>query len=72
MPTADLPSWAVEVAPRCMTVFELAASLREAEPAVIGRLQDEKLLLDVRTLLPGEETALVEVLVGVLKGGVAS
>jgi L-seryl-tRNA(Ser) seleniumtransferase len=69
LPTADLPSWAVEVVPRAMTVNELAAGLRDGEPAVIGRLQDEKLLLDVRTLLPGEENALVEVLAVVLGGG---
>ncbi|KAF1085354.1 L-seryl-tRNA(Sec) selenium transferase [Sporotomaculum syntrophicum] len=69
LPTADLPSWGVEVAPRDMTVFDLAGRLREQEPAVIGRLQDEKLLLDLRTILPGEETTLVAVLTRVLKGG---
>ncbi|WP_449240280.1 L-seryl-tRNA(Sec) selenium transferase [Desulfoscipio gibsoniae] len=72
LPTADLPSWAVEVAPRNMTVDELAGILRESEPAVIGRLQDEKLLLDMRAILPGEESALVQVLSGVLKEGAPS
>jgi L-seryl-tRNA(Ser) seleniumtransferase len=62
MPTADLPSWAVEVLPQNITAQQLADRLRNEEPAVIGRLQDERLLLDVRTLLPGEEDALVAAL----------
>lgn len=70
LPVANLPSWAIEILPHSMSVFELAANLREAEPAVIGRLQDDKLLLDVRTLLHGEEDDLVKVVSRVLnKGG---
>ncbi|KJS13104.1 MAG: selenocysteine synthase [Peptococcaceae bacterium BRH_c8a] len=69
LPTANLPSLAVAVQPGGITVTELAARLRETEPAVIGRLQDDALLLDVRTLRPGEEDALVQVLAQVLAGG---
>jgi len=69
LPTAGLPSWGVEVVPLGMTVFELAGRLREEQPAVIGRLQDEKLLLDLRTILPGEERVVVKVLAGLFKGG---
>jgi len=72
LPTAALPSWAVEVAPRDMTVFELTARLREQEPALIGRLQDDRLMLDLRTILPGEESILVKLLTVVLKGGASS
>jgi len=72
LPTAALPSWAVEVSPRDMSVFELSVRLREQEPGLIGRLQDEKLLLDMRTILPGEESILVQVLTDVLKGGASS
>jgi len=69
LPTADLPSLAVAVLPGVITVTELAARLRETEPAVIGRLQDDALLLDVRTLRPGEEDALVQVISEALAGG---
>lgn len=69
LPTADLPSMAVAVQPEKITATELASHLRAAEPAVIGRLQDDALLLDVRTLRPGEEDALVEVLAEALAGG---
>ncbi len=69
LPTAMLPSFAVEVTPREITAAELAARLRETEPAVIGRLQDDKLLLDVRTLCAGEEELLVHAVTCALRGG---
>ena len=69
LPTADLPSLAVAVLPRSVTLTELAARLRDTEPAVLGRLQDDALLLDVRTLQPTEEDPLVQVLAQTLAGG---
>ncbi|MGB9825216.1 MAG: aminotransferase class V-fold PLP-dependent enzyme, partial [Desulfofundulus sp.] len=62
MPTADLPSVAVKVQPRQMNSENLARVLRAGEPAVMGRLQDESLILDMRTVLPGE----IEVLAGAI------
>ncbi|MFZ5646754.1 MAG: L-seryl-tRNA(Sec) selenium transferase [Bacillota bacterium] len=58
MPTADLPGWVVSVRPLFMAVEELAERLRNGDPAVIGRVQDGRLLMDVRTLLKGEEIIL--------------
>lgn len=69
LPTAQLPSRGVEISPRHISSTALAAALRETEPAVVGRLHDDKLILDVRTLQTGEEEALVRVLVQVLKQG---
>jgi L-seryl-tRNA(Ser) seleniumtransferase len=37
----------------------LAARLRRARPAVVGRLQDDRLVLDPRTVLPEQEESLV-------------
>jgi L-seryl-tRNA(Ser) seleniumtransferase len=73
LPTAELPSLAVEVLPLDLSVTELAGMLREEEPAVIGRLQDDRLILDLRTLLPGEDDLLADVITRVLeRGGVAA
>lgn len=69
LPTAELPSLAVEIQPIGCTVTELAAMLRKEEPAVIGRVQDDRLMLDLRTLLPGEDDILVEVITRVLEQG---
>jgi L-seryl-tRNA(Ser) seleniumtransferase len=37
----------------------LAAALRTGDPPVIGRIQEGRLLLDARTVLPGEDEALL-------------
>ena len=66
MPLAELPGFAVAVAPRDTSLQELTARLRSCNPPVIGRIQDDRLLLDPRTLLPGEEPLLVAALAEVL------
>ncbi len=40
----------------------LAARLRAGDPAVVGRIEDGRLLLDPRTVMPGEDEALVRAL----------
>ncbi|MFC4496875.1 L-seryl-tRNA(Sec) selenium transferase [Streptomyces ovatisporus] len=52
-PGAVLPSAAVRLAP------ELAAPLRTGRPAVVGRQHGRKLLLDLRTVQPQDDDALV-------------
>jgi len=36
----------------------LARALRRGQPAVVGRIEDDRLLLDLRTVLPGQDEAL--------------
>jgi len=38
----------------------VAEKLRSADPPVIGRVGEERLWLDVRTLLDGDEEAILE------------
>jgi len=52
-PGVELDSWAVELEGPKGTQA-LANALRDGSPPVVGRLVDDKLRLDVRTLLPGE------------------
>ena len=42
---------------------ELARRLRAGDPAVMGRVQGGKLLLDVRTVFPEQEAGLVQAVV---------
>ncbi|MFZ5597448.1 MAG: L-seryl-tRNA(Sec) selenium transferase [Bacillota bacterium] len=71
MPTADLPGWLVSVKPLTITVDSLASRLRDGEPAVVGRVQDEHLLLDVRTILKDEDLILAGALAAAMGREVA-
>ncbi|NJC87905.1 MAG: L-seryl-tRNA(Sec) selenium transferase [Desulfuromonas sp.] len=62
MPLAELPGFAVAVTPRHSSLQQLTEHLRHGDPPVIGRVQDDRLLLDPRTLLPGEDALLVKAL----------
>jgi L-seryl-tRNA(Ser) seleniumtransferase len=48
----------------------LAARLRAAEPPLVARIEDNRLLLDPRTVLPEQDAALIEVMRGALATGV--
>jgi L-seryl-tRNA(Ser) seleniumtransferase len=57
LPEVSLPSFAVAV--RAPDLSRLDAGLRASEPPVFGRIAEDTLLLDVRTLLPGDEDAVI-------------
>jgi L-seryl-tRNA(Ser) seleniumtransferase len=58
----QLPSSAVALSsPRC-SEDQLAALLRRGEPAVLGRIEDGRVLLDVRTLLSGDHERILAAL----------
>ena len=58
LPLAALPTRLVRVAVQGMSPTALEAALRGGDPPVICRLEDGRLLLDVRTLLP-EDPAII-------------
>jgi L-seryl-tRNA(Ser) seleniumtransferase len=60
LPDQAMPTWVVEVQAAALSDAELAYRLRTGTPAVMGRLRDEKLVLDVRTVFPEQEGQLVE------------
>jgi L-seryl-tRNA(Ser) seleniumtransferase len=60
LPDQAMPARVVEVQADGVSDAELARRLRTGTPAVMGRLRDGRLILDVRTVLPGQEEALVE------------
>jgi L-seryl-tRNA(Ser) seleniumtransferase len=59
LPEESLPSRVLALTAVSSTVEELAAGLRAADPPVIGRIDHDRLLLDPRTVQPGEDAALV-------------
>ncbi len=60
LPEETLPTWALAV--ESEHVSALAAQLRQATPAVIGRVESGRLLLDPRTVLPEQDAALLDAL----------
>jgi L-seryl-tRNA(Ser) seleniumtransferase len=57
-----LDSSAVAVRPLRGSDDELAATLRRGDPAIVARIEDGRLLFDVRTLLDGDDRSIVEAL----------
>jgi L-seryl-tRNA(Ser) seleniumtransferase len=53
-PEYPLPSWAVAVTHPHLSAEQLDAALRRGAPPIVGRINRERLLLDVRTVLPGQ------------------
>ncbi|MBM7645232.1 L-seryl-tRNA(Ser) seleniumtransferase [Scopulibacillus daqui] len=54
MPDVDLESYGVAIKHRKLAAHSLACELRKGEPAVIGRIQDEDLIIDCRTVADNE------------------
>ncbi len=72
MPTAELPTYLVTCVVQHLSVEELSAQLRLAEPAVVGRVQDNKYQVDLRTVQPEEVELLAEVIARVINSGEVS
>jgi L-seryl-tRNA(Ser) seleniumtransferase len=58
LPTVELPTAAVALGATAEAARALDVALRGAEPPVIGRIADDRLLLDCRTVLPEQVATL--------------
>ncbi len=67
LPTVDLPTALVAIRHGRRSPDELAAALRAGDPPVVARIADDRLVLDLRTVLPGEEDELRDALLRVLR-----
>jgi len=59
IPEKDFPTYAVSIRPDRISVNELEERLRRGEPPIIARIREGALLLDARTIQPGEIPLLV-------------
>ncbi len=69
LPLAELPGRVIALVPKDMSLNELTTRLRSCEPAVIGRIQDGRFLIDPRTLNADDEAFLLQALQQVLNQG---
>ncbi len=65
--TEQLPTYVVDVKSKTMHISELARSLRRYRIPIFGRLSEDSLLLDFRTILKGEEKIIIEAFAQILK-----
>jgi L-seryl-tRNA(Ser) seleniumtransferase len=63
LPTVELPTAGVALGVSDAAARELDAALRAGDPPVLGRLVDDRLFLDCRTVLPAQVGALVKAIV---------
>jgi len=59
LPTQTIPTWCVAITANGSSIDQFAAKLRNSTPSVIGRVQKERLLLDLRTISPAQDLHLV-------------
>ena len=66
LPGERLPSTALAITPGPGRAADLLRRLREHEPPVIGRIEQDRVLLDPRTVLPDEDDALISAVISAL------
>lgn len=69
-PEFDIPSWAVEFTPVAVKISDIEKDLRELATPIIGRVENEKYLIDVRTIQDKEIGLLCELLTNYFAAGV--
>jgi L-seryl-tRNA(Ser) seleniumtransferase len=67
LPTQNLPTRLVEISSKTMKPDEIAVRLRRNAPPVFARIRKNRVLVDPRTLLDGEQEAVIKALVEALK-----
>ena len=69
LPGFELATFVLELRAR-QGASRLAARLRAADPPVLVRVRDDSVIIDLRTLLPGDEKLVMRALTAVLRAGV--
>ena len=61
-PGAELPTRLVELQRDGVSADGVEEYLRSLEPPIIARIQDDRVVLDLRTVLPGEDATIASAL----------
>ena len=67
-PGVELPTWLVAIANDELSPDALEERLRRATPPVIARIERDRVLLDLRTVLPVQDAQLATLVRGILPG----
>jgi L-seryl-tRNA(Ser) seleniumtransferase len=71
VPTQEIPTVCIALTPAARSVDDLHTALRAGQPSVFGRIQKDRLLLDLRSVLPSQDRMLVEAVERVEEKGAA-
>ncbi len=58
-PSATLPTTLLAITHRSLSAAELSAALRNSQPPIIARVEDARVLLDLRTVLPDQDDSIL-------------
>lgn len=68
-PTSALPTFLLAVTAQSLSADELAARLRRNDPPIVARVEEGRVLLDLRTVLgPSEDAAIAAALLNIVAG----
>jgi L-seryl-tRNA(Ser) seleniumtransferase len=62
VPTQQIESMGIAICPTELSVDKLATRLRKGSPALFGRINNDRLLLDLRTVTPSFDVEIVDLL----------
>ena len=62
MPKSEIPSIAISITPEKVSVNKMATNLRTANPAMVGTVESGRLHLDLRTVFPHQDQAVISLL----------
>jgi L-seryl-tRNA(Ser) seleniumtransferase len=63
-PGASLPTRLIALAHSAMTADDLGARLRALDPPIIARIEEGRIVLDLRTVLPPQDDAVITLIAG--------
>ena len=66
LPQSDIPSRGFEIEPRTKTASAVAAALLRADPPIVVRVSEERVVVDVRTVEPRDDEGVISSIVEVL------
>jgi len=66
LPGGEIPSWAVAIVHAEKGAEEVERALRSGTTPVIARIEDDRVLLDLRTVEPSDDSRLEELVAGAL------
>jgi L-seryl-tRNA(Ser) seleniumtransferase len=62
-PSATLPTCLLSIQHRHFSATDFAAHLRQSDPPIIARIEEDRVLLDLRTVFPEQDQMLISALV---------